>query len=171
MTITAEQAQALKAGITPGRWKAADAKGTFGILCYEDIRNDTGTSIASVWHSDDYVPMPDRKTRAGNANAIAAVPDMLDTIIAQAAEIDRLTCKRDEAPTPSDATGELVPTYGVERHKFYRKDWDLNTLLLARDGKLFTDGGEGWRYEYSHSDGTGGEYDMCFRLTDTVGDM
>lgn len=105
MTIAAEQAQVLKAGITPGRWKAADAKGTFGILCYEDIRNDTGVSVASVWHSDDYAPLPaddyaplpDRKTRAGNASAIAAIPDMLDTIIAQAAEIDRLTYKLDDA--------------------------------------------------------------------------
>lgn len=90
MTIAAEQAQALKAGITPGRWKAADAKGTFGILCYEDIRNDTGVSVASAWHSDDYAPLPDRKTRAGNASAIAAIPDMLDTIIAQEAEVKDL---------------------------------------------------------------------------------
>lgn len=97
MIITAEQAQSLKAGITPGRWKTTDAKGTFGILCYENISNDTGISVASVWHSDDYETLPNRKTRAGNASAIAAIPDMLDTIIAQAAEIACLTCKRDEA--------------------------------------------------------------------------
>lgn len=97
MTITAEQARALQAGITPGRWKTADALGPGGTICYEDVSSGCGIKIAAVWGSDDSDFIPDRKARAANASAIAAVPDMLATIIAQDARIAALEAERDLA--------------------------------------------------------------------------
>lgn len=97
MTITVEQARELKAGITPGDWKTAGSVGVYGEVCYEQIGIWGGVTLANAMYSDNDEYLPDCETGASNAQAIAAIPDMLDTIIAQAAEIDRLTYKLDDA--------------------------------------------------------------------------
>ena len=49
-----------------------------------------------------------------------------------------------------------------EERKFYSSEWSLPQLLEARYGGLVTDGGEAWRYRYSHKDAKG-EYDLLYR--------
>lgn len=53
----------------------------------------------------------------------------------------------------------------TERRKFYHHGYSTAELLKARKSppEFFTDDGEAWRYEYTHSDGEGGAYDMLYR--------
>lgn len=54
---------------------------------------------------------------------------------------------------------------GIDRRKFYHHGYSTAELLKARKSppEFFTDDGEAWRYEYTHSDGEGGAYDMLYR--------
>lgn len=58
----------------------------------------------------------------------------------------------------------------AERRKFYHHGYSTAELLKARKSppEFFTDDGEAWRYEYTHSDGEGGAYDMLYRPASTT---
>lgn len=113
MTITAEQAQALKAGITPGPWEidrensvCNQINGTFDAIC-----------------TDQFCCSPEREV---NARAIAAVPDLLDTIIEQVAEIERLSHMLDLSQKTTDAVLERAEKAESERDE----------AIARRDAKM-----------------------------------
>lgn len=136
MTITAEQAHALQAGITPGRWKTTDALGTYGTLCYERIDTSGDVFIANVWHSDDHGFMPDRRDRAANSTAIAAVPDMLDTIITQAARISELEAENAGLARERDeAIAALARLIQEAREDQVRKDAGIAEVKPRKGGR------------------------------------
>lgn len=92
MTITAEQARALQAGITPGPWNVTtpvpDAP-EFRVIHH----GDDGLSDCGKYMSvNGQVSLDD-------ASAIAAVPDMLATIIALSARIEALEAEKAELRT------------------------------------------------------------------------
>lgn len=76
MTITAEQAQALKAGISEGVWR----------------KHGNGAQVIS--DTALIATLPYAAASKGNSRAISAVPDMLATIIAQAARIAELEAEK-----------------------------------------------------------------------------
>jgi hypothetical protein len=89
MTITAEQARALLAGITPGPWE-------IGARRYDDDGSAVVFIDGNGWLQFCQIvirlegALKDDPCGHSNADAISAVPDMLDTIIAQSARIEAL---------------------------------------------------------------------------------
>ena len=91
--MTSDELRALREGMTPGPWIYETVRTSCG-LCHrigpfpapEFMRKES--SSACVY--DDYPPSGGSPQLVANARAIAAVPDMLDLIEAQAAEIERL---------------------------------------------------------------------------------
>lgn len=124
MTITAEQAKALKAGITEGPWWS-DAK-------YDD--REMGCAVIAA--RTDSGPPPGNPTRGmvalasellntearrceANARAIAAVPDMIDTIIAQDARIAELEARENEWRSAFWVSDQFAVAIHDDAGKFY----------------------------------------------------
>lgn len=119
MTITAEQARALLAGITPGPWK----------------KHGNGAQVIS--DTALIATLPYAAASKGNSRAIAAVPDMLSTIIAQAARIEALEAEKalwrtafwvadQYAVAVHDADGKF---YSIRAQDFHR----MSDLYRSRD--------------------------------------
>ena len=105
MTITAEQAKALLASITPGPWKfmlldtdlhlekkarrSIFRGGYFGYAVMDDVHGRKSRPVIAL------LPMCDADHR-DDARAIAALPDALATVVAQAARIEALEAEKAE---------------------------------------------------------------------------
>lgn len=70
----------------------------------------------------------------------------------------------------SDVIRALKPqqnteTSAIEKKKFYHNEWPHDALMAARrDGFIDHNGGEAWRYQFTHKDEKG-KYDLLYRDT------
>lgn len=56
-------------------------------------------------------------------------------------------------------------TSAIEKKKFYHNEWPHDALMAARrDGFIDHNGGEAWRYQFTHKDEKG-KYDLLYRDT------
>lgn len=112
MTITADQAKALKAGITPRPWNVTtpvpDAPEFRSIHHGDDGLSDCGKYMSV----NGQVSLDD-------ASAIAALPDMIDTIIAQDARIVELEAREKEWRSAFWVADQFAVAIHDDAGKFY----------------------------------------------------
>lgn len=101
MTITAEQAKALKAGISEGEWRKHG----------DGARVVSGQAFIAT--------LPRAAASKGNSRAIAAVPDMLATIIAQGARIAELEARENEWRSAFWVADQFAVAIHDDAGKFY----------------------------------------------------
>ena len=116
MTITAEQAHALKARITPGPWQINPENG---------VCNQIDGEHHAVC-TDQFCYAPESEQTA-NSRAISAVPDMLATIIADAEEKARMAAR----------ITELEARENEWRSAFYVAD-QFAVAIHDADGKFYS---------------------------------
>lgn len=129
MTITAEKARALLAGITPGPWNVTtpvpDAP-EFRVIHHGD---DGLSDFGKYMSVNGQVSLDD-------ARAIAAVPDMLATIIAQDARITELEARENEWRSAFWVADQFAVAIHDDAGKFYSiraRDFHRMSDLYRRD--------------------------------------
>lgn len=123
MTITAEQAQALKAGITEGPWRVSLTDETVVVSDDIEVRVD-----------GDYDDFGIAPIMSATATAIAAVPDMLATIMADAEEKARMS----ERIAELEAALTFYADRGEDGYNVTVTDYGLST----DNGHIIKDGGQ-----------------------------
>lgn len=128
MTITAEQARALQAGITPGPWNVTtpvpDAPEFRAIHHGDDGLSDCGKYMSV----NGQVSLDD-------ASAIAAVPDLIATIIADAEEKARMSARIAELEAEKDGLRKMLAPFAhitVGLSPSYRATVTLDRAFLLR---------------------------------------
>lgn len=109
MTITAERAQELLDGATPGPWDVRDCNPGFRVINPHGDAELGTWAVADCWWAQD-------------ALMCAAAPDLARTVIAQAAEITRLQAKVDAADVMEDALDEAVRILAMPFGVVYNPD-------------------------------------------------
>ncbi len=125
MTITAEQARAFLAGITPGPWRVSLTDET--VVVSDDIL---------VRVDGDYDDFGIAPIMSATATAIAAVPDMLATIVAQAERIAELEARENEWRSAFWVADQFAVAIHDDAGKFYSiraPDFNRMSDLYRRD--------------------------------------
>lgn len=142
--ISAEQAQALLDGATPGPWKCCETTihgRKYGGCWVEGPDVDDGDgrprgvlipisgSGGAISYTTRLVDIQDHDHNDANANLIAAAPDLARTVIAQAAEIARLRAQVEAADRLAEAVVPRIQP--VQNADFARQVREHDALAAA----------------------------------------